>query len=758
MEKKRRIQGNPLKYARLHDKQKEASSAQKTLRALFWGNRVGKTEWGATEAAKIVLGEHPFIPPSDGWIFCPSFDEQKDTTQLKLLRYIPENRIVDRTWLRKGILKELVVESGTGKRSKITFKSYEQGRDKAQGAGKGWIWFDEEPPKDIFDECSVRSEAGHPLYLWMTMTPIKGLTWVYDSIYLNTSNPDIFVSTATWDDNPFLTEEQKEKMAARLSSAALKVRREGKFMRQVGLVASWFDRTIHVMDFDEIPDGEFYMGIDFGFSNPACGLWVSVSANEDIWVFDGFYGTGMTNPDILSACEEKEEFIKDRRITRIADSAQASDIKELNDAGYRIQGVEKQSGTKHENWDEWRAKLMEDVGRIDPEDPEKKHPRILISSKLVAYDEDGNPFNFLVKELENLRWEEVKTDTGTAPKSVWGKQPNHACFAAGTPILTPNGWQAIETIRVGDYVTTPFGPSFVLESASTGVKPVIDFCGMKATPDHPILTKRGFVPIDALRYTDTVCTMGSPKSSWLTESDSDVTPTHRSVSLGSIIAALQRRCSAEKQRGSTSIYGKGRTAQFLKDMWFIISTIILSTTSWITCNSKHLPIMRESTWTRNGESFSATICSPLSMLLRRNGTGAKKALSFINGLVSRLGRLGHGFPLPASNAEKNTSHISQHEQSSAEEHVPKPIQESVEVFALKTAHGMFTANGIVVSNCDALTYILATIENERKRGTGRVLRTGGNPIINTQITPTAQSIIDAMKKANQRPKDVWEDF
>jgi phage terminase large subunit-like protein len=430
LEKQRRIKENPLKYAQEHDKQKEASASTKSLRALFWGNRVGKTEWGAMETARILLGEHPTISPGDGWIFSPSFDEQKDTTQEKLLRYLPPSRVPEKnkTWLRKGILKELIVTGINGQPdTKVTFKSYEQGREKAQGAGKRFVWFDEEPPKDIFDECSVRSAAGEPLYLWMTMTPIKGLTWVYDSIYLNTRNPDIFVSTATWDDNPFLTEEQKAKMAGRLSQAELKVRREGKFMRQVGLVASWFDRSVHVMDMDEVPLGDIYMGLDFGFANPAACLWVSVDNQENVWVFGGFYGKGMTNPVILEKIRSKENLFElSGRVDRIGDSAQASDIREMSDAGLRIIGVEKEPGTKDENWDEYRAKLMEDLGRITEEKP---HPSILISSDLIAYDDDGNPYNFLVKELENLRWEEVKRDGVVQPKSQWGKQPNHAIDA-----------------------------------------------------------------------------------------------------------------------------------------------------------------------------------------------------------------------------------------------------------------------------------------------------------------------------------------
>jgi phage terminase large subunit-like protein len=431
LEKQRRIRENPLKYARQHAKQVEASASRKALRVLFWGNRVGKTEWGAMETARILLGEHDFIPPSDGWIFCPSFDEQKDTTQEKLLRYLPESRVVDRTWLRKGILKEIVVTDVTGERRKVTFKSYEQGREKAQGAGKGFVWFDEEPPKDIFDECSVREEAGGNLFIFMTMTPIKGMTWVYDEIYLNTKNPEIFVSTATWDDNPFLTDEQKRKMAGRLTASALKVRREGKFMRQVGLVAAWFNRNVHVVEMGDVPNGELYFGIDFGFSNPCAGLWVAVDAEENVWVFDGFYRKGMTNMEIMGEMSRHEKAVGlAGRVDRIADSAQASDIKEMNDAGIRIVGVKKETGTKRENWDEWRAKLMEDLGRQEEdEDGNLKSPKIFISSALSAEDDEGNEFNFLVRELENLRWEEQKTDMGIAPKSVWGRQPNHAIDA-----------------------------------------------------------------------------------------------------------------------------------------------------------------------------------------------------------------------------------------------------------------------------------------------------------------------------------------
>jgi len=400
----------------------------KPIRALFWGNRVGKTEWGAMEVVEVLLGTHPFIAQGDIWSFCPSYDEQKDTTQKKLLQYIPEGMIDEAksTWVRKGIYKEIHLKTG----QKVTFKSYEQGREKAQGAGKTMIWFDEEPSKEIFEECFVRQEAGVDLFIIMTMTPVKGMTWVYDDIYLNTKNPDIFVSTAGWDDNPHLEKKQKAQMERGLSAQALKVRRDGKFVKMVGLVCSWFNRDIHVIDMKEIPEGETYMGIDFGFSAPCACLWVRIDREFNWWIFEGFYRKGLITPEIAKLIRQKEGRIP--RVTRIADSAQAADIEQLNDSGIVIEGVSKTTGTTKENWDQYRARLMETQGRVQELTGK---PKVFISKDLTDLNSEGIPYNFLVKEIENLRWEEVKTSAGIEQKPVWGKQPNHAVDAL-TYIMT----------------------------------------------------------------------------------------------------------------------------------------------------------------------------------------------------------------------------------------------------------------------------------------------------------------------------------
>ena len=76
---------------------------------------------------------------------------------------------------------------------------------------------------------------------------------------------------------------------------------------------------------------------------------------------------------------------------------------------------------------------MENQGRLQK--PDNK-PKIFISNKLVEMNKEGEMVNFLVKELENLRWEEVKTDMGIEQKPIWGRQANHGIDALSYVLAT----------------------------------------------------------------------------------------------------------------------------------------------------------------------------------------------------------------------------------------------------------------------------------------------------------------------------------
>ena len=62
----------------------------------------------------------------------------------------------------------------------LAFKTYDQGRTKWQGETLDVVWFDEEPPQDVYVEGVTRTNAtGGMVYL--TFTPLKGISDVVHS-------------------------------------------------------------------------------------------------------------------------------------------------------------------------------------------------------------------------------------------------------------------------------------------------------------------------------------------------------------------------------------------------------------------------------------------------------------------------------------------------------------------------------------------------------------------------------------------------
>lgn len=84
--------------------------------------------------------------------------------------------------------------------------------------------------------------------------------------------------------------------------------------------------------FNELPYSSFY-GLDFGFSNDPAALIEIKVHNEDVWLREVFYQTGMTNPDISFAMDVLG-VKKDAEI--YADCAEPKSIEELKRMGWNV--------------------------------------------------------------------------------------------------------------------------------------------------------------------------------------------------------------------------------------------------------------------------------------------------------------------------------------------------------------------------------------------------------------------------------------
>jgi phage terminase large subunit-like protein len=82
--------------------------------------------------------------------------------------------------LRQGVPDSLdgaLVKHISGGWSSLGFKSYDQGREKWQGETLDFVWFDEEPPMDIYMEGLTRTNATGG-FVFMTFTPLLGASEV----------------------------------------------------------------------------------------------------------------------------------------------------------------------------------------------------------------------------------------------------------------------------------------------------------------------------------------------------------------------------------------------------------------------------------------------------------------------------------------------------------------------------------------------------------------------------------------------------
>jgi phage terminase large subunit-like protein len=160
---------------------------------------------------------------------------------------------------------------------KLYFGSYEQGREKHQGAKWDVVHLDEECPHDIYIELYRGTLRRHGRIVY-TMTPLKGITYVTDDILKKCRDPEnknywTPESPMTPYENKHLDPEEIRAFEEELDEKSIQSRIHGNAVALEGLVYSEFAHTAHVIDPFPIPDEwTLYRGIDFGWEHPTTSL------------------------------------------------------------------------------------------------------------------------------------------------------------------------------------------------------------------------------------------------------------------------------------------------------------------------------------------------------------------------------------------------------------------------------------------------------------------------------------------------------
>jgi phage terminase large subunit-like protein len=189
----------------------------------------------------------------------------------------------------------------SGDISTIQLKSYEKGREKWQGETLDFVWFDEEPPEDIYTEGLTRTNATGGI-TFITFTPLLGITGVVKRFYpSHSAMPGTHVTQMTIEDAAHYTPAQRAAIIASYPAFERDARIRG--IPQLG------SGRVFPIDEDEIRCEPFAIpshwtqigGLDFGWDHPSAGVRVAWDRDSDVLYVTAAHRQREQTPAMFSA-------------------------------------------------------------------------------------------------------------------------------------------------------------------------------------------------------------------------------------------------------------------------------------------------------------------------------------------------------------------------------------------------------------------------------------------------------------------------
>ena len=316
-------------------------------------------------------------------------------------------------------------------------------------------------------------------------------------------------------------------------------------------------------------------------------------------------------------------------------------------------------------------------------------------------------------------------------------------------IQTNRGLVAIEDVCVGDRVFTPAGYSLVTNAGPTKnadklIEIVTENGSLTCTPDHKILTNRGFVIADELRYTDRIFS-GKEWQCTLIGLFSKALPTGFRVNITGETSGKVRG-----RQTYTELYGYRPMGQFLTDAIYTTMMGMRSTTTF--------PILDASTEVNTSVNTHWNASQPdycnrqtnLHYSGRQNGTVPQTGLHGIANLQKKRGKIANGMNAIAINVISRISRLILRAPSSAMQIVSKRLidcaKEKPLVYDLTVKkNGCYQANGLLVSNCDAFRMLAVAWQNAPVSNPANAYR----PLI---VGPGNEATLEDMWASNKRAR------
>lgn len=303
----------------LYKKHLEFFAAGKTYRERLFmaGNRVGKSEGvGGYELTLHLTGNYPewwqgkrFDKPIQAWAAGDTAKTTRDIIQFKLLGppgnfgigLIPGWLISGKPLTKPGVpdaIEIVRVKHKSGGTSTLCFKSYDQRREAFQGTEQDIIWLDEEPPYSIYVESLMRTMTTNGI-LVLTFTPLMGLSETVLHFLPNGQIPDAqvsrWVTCATWDDAPHLTEQQKTELWDSIPKYQQDARTKGIPQLGSGAIYPVSEDLIKIDPIEIPPYWPRVFGFDVGW-NKTAALWAALDRESDVVYLYSEHYQGQSEP------------------------------------------------------------------------------------------------------------------------------------------------------------------------------------------------------------------------------------------------------------------------------------------------------------------------------------------------------------------------------------------------------------------------------------------------------------------------------
>jgi phage terminase large subunit-like protein len=294
------------------------AGARHKERGFMAGNQLGKTLGGGAEVAMHLTGMYPdwwngkrFDHANTWWVGSETAEATRDNAQ----------RILFGRWNRLGTgmipadcIKGINRRSGTpeaiaiaevmhvtGKTSVVIFKSYDQGRLRWAGdTVDGGIWFDEEPPMDIYTEGNARLNATQGVSI-ATFTPLLGMSEVVRLFYPLATTPARHLTMMAIDDVTHYTADERAAIIAKYPKHERDARSRGIPLLGSGRIFPVSEESISVPAIKIPRHWPRLGGMDFGYDHPFAAIKLAYNRDADCVYITHAYREREATPVIHAA-------------------------------------------------------------------------------------------------------------------------------------------------------------------------------------------------------------------------------------------------------------------------------------------------------------------------------------------------------------------------------------------------------------------------------------------------------------------------